>query len=91
MSKANLTTSGDPIAQVPAWTRWLALLRVFYNGAAAAHTGSESSLMLAFAWSGADVLLSQWLARINDRDTATRERCARALVLIPSRQPAGSA
>lgn len=74
MSGAYLTTTGDPMASVPALTRWPALLGVLYNGGAAALTGSETSLMLACAWSGVYVLLSQWLARINDRDTEAAER-----------------
>ena len=69
----------DPMANGAAGTRWATLWGIGYNTVAALLTGSELNTALACAWFGVYVLITQWLARIKDRETLANEWYVRAL------------
>jgi hypothetical protein len=66
--------SQDPMANAAAGMRWSTLWGIGYNTVNGLYTGDELNTALACTWFGVYVLLTQWLARITDREIEVKQR-----------------
>lgn len=77
----------DPMANAAAGMRWSVLWGVGYNTVAGLLSGNDLNTALACAWFGVYVLITQWLARITDREIEAKERYDLAVKASCARRP----